>query len=68
MQVRLRHADDSDSIPFTEIHFSELPDLITFINKSGGVHITQNGDTYPYMDYQIVVDGAEAYVDIYVGE
>lgn len=64
MQVRIRHIDEVEPVDFDEVHYDELPGLIEFIKRSGGVYTS--GKHEPFHSYQLVLDG-EAYAEIVVG-
>jgi hypothetical protein len=71
MEVRIRHIDETtqDSRPFAEAKDeSKVCDLIDYINRCGGVYISERGDTFEFNSFQIVIDGSTAYVEIIVGE
>lgn len=65
MKVKLRHIDEAESLDFTEVHFTELPALIDFIERAGGVYM--DGATQPFHSYQLAVEG-EAYAEILIGK
>ncbi len=66
MRVRVRDYRWAKSLPFTEIHASELNKLVSFIEESSGFY--HDGEYLPFHSYQLVLDNDACYCEILVGK
>lgn len=65
MEIRIRHIDDATATHFTDCKHTELEDVISLVERSGGVYA--KGDVAPFHSYQLVQDETGAYAEILIG-
>lgn len=66
IEVRVRHKDEADAVPFLTCEFGEQYDVIHDIEANGGIYL--NGNVEKFLSHQYVMDKGQVYFEIVVGE